>query len=479
MRNTILLILICAFLSSNAQIDVASFTVTGAGYSTAVVTDYQCLGINPANLGWKRNDFNFSVGAGEAGFTIYSEPLKRALVKELFDKDIVFTSEQKEDAVRNFTNSKLQLNGEGNAFGVSFQDEKIGGIGFSVREKMMWNSNLNEASSEFLFYGYNAPYFDSLAVVDGDTIGYATKVLKTVSELFSGTSLSLLWYREYGLAYGRTVYNSENFAVYGGVGFKFLKGYGVFDYRYDDNGKLLAYSALNPVFEVNYDTYSPSRIEGNDYQPVGTGYSLDFGLSILVKNKFRFALALNDLGQIKWDGNVYEGEDGILENIETAGLSNYNIFEEGQNIAVENTNWGEWIGLENKTVKLPMRLRSGAAYIPNERFEFGTDFIIPVNDVPGSYDKLIWGLGTRIFATKWLRCSTGIITGGKFGTGIPLGVSFFPFNNHTFTWELGLAINDVTTYFSQNKPTVSLALGLMRFSFGDVRSQPKNIKTTE
>ncbi|MCD4734813.1 MAG: DUF5723 family protein, partial [Bacteroidales bacterium] len=239
---------------------------------------------------------------------------------------------------------------------------------------------------------------------------------------------------------------------------------------YSTAGKLLAYSSLNPVFEVNYDTPSPSMINGNEYKSVGNGYGLDFGLTFEIFKQLRIAVAINDIGSIKWDGNVYEGEDGLLENIETAGLNNYNIFEEGQNIAVENTNWGEWEGLKEKTVELPTRFRGGATYQLNKKIEFGTDFAVPVKkDVPGGYDKIIWGMGTRIFPVKWLRCSAGVVTGGNLGVGIPLGISFFPFNNKQFSWELGIAISDVTTYFKQDNPNVSLALGLIRFSFGNIR----------
>jgi len=60
------------------------------------------------------------------------------------------------------------------------------------------------------------------------------------------------------------------------------------------------------------------------------------------------------------------------------------------------------------------------------------------------------------------------VTGGNTGTDVPMGISFFPFSNKSFTWEIGLAVHDVTTYFNQNKPTVSVALGIMRFSFGEL-----------
>lgn len=465
--------------TGRSQVDVSSFTTTGSGYSTAALTDYQTVGINPANLGWKRNDHSFNLGIGEIGFSIYSEPLKRTLVNDLFNDDVYFSAEEREEAARNFTESELIINGEGSGLGISFQDEKTGGFGFMIRENAFWSSNLNDQSAEFLFKGYNASYFDSLAVnANGDTVGYATEQLQLVSELFEGTRISLLWYREYNLSYGRSILNRENFTLFAGAGIKYLRGYGVFDYRYED-GELKAYSSLNPVFDVDYDTYSPSRIEGDDYQSVGDGFAFDLGLSMLIQKKLRIGMAVNNIGSITWDGNVYEGEDGLIENIETNGIDNYDIFEEGQNIAVENTNWGEWVGLEEKKVSLPGRFRTGAVYYLNQNVEFGGDVILSLSDKPGHYNKPVIGLGSRIYAVRWFRASAGVVTGGNFGISIPVGLSFIPVRNQHFTWELGLAINDITTYFQQENPTVSLALGLMRFSFWDIRKMSKNIETTD
>jgi hypothetical protein len=92
---------------------------------------------------------------------------------------------------------------------------------------------------------------------------------------------------------------------------------------------------------------------------------------------------------------------------------------------------------------------------------------IPVNtDAPGAYDKLIAGGGVRAMPVKWFRASAGIVSGGNTGTSFPIGISFFPFNRSSFTWEIGFATNDISTFFQQDKPTVSLAFGLFRFSFG-------------
>lgn len=445
-----------------------AFTVTGSGYSTAVVTDYQCVGLNPANLGWKRNDHFVNIGFGESNFSIYSEPLKRSLVNDLFNSNKILTEAERDLAVENFTDTKLQFEGSISGVGVSFQDEKIGGFGFAIKERIIWDSQLNEESADILFRGYHSDYFDSLAVdpQTGDTTGWSTAA-KTVEDLFEGTHLDMLWFREYNFSYGRSIVKSPNFTLYGGIGIKYIKGYSVFNYSYS-SGTINAYSALNPILGVDYDEPSPSKIEGEQYQSIGSGWGFDFGLSALIINKIRIALAITDLGSIKWDGNVYEGENALLTDIQTTGLSNYNIFDVQENIALDNLKWGGWEGLENRTTKLPLNMRAGGAFILNKKFEFGTEFYIPMNEVPGSYDKLIFGLGTRIQPVKWFRGSIGMVTGGETGTNIPVGVTFIPFNNDSFTWEVGVAVRDVTTYFSQDKPTVSVALGLMRFSFGKI-----------
>lgn len=454
-----------------SQTQSGAFTVTGAGYSTAVVTDYQCVGLNPANLGWKRNNHLMNIGFGESSVSIYSEPLKRTLVNDLFDANKRFNDTERQEAVENFTDTKLQMEANVSGIGLSFQDEKIGGFGFTIRERLMWDSNLNKESADILFNGYNASYFDTLVVdfESGDTIGLSFNP-KQVTDLFEGTRLEVLWFREYNFSYGRSIINRKNFSIYGGVGFKYIEGYSVFNYTYKD-GVLRAFSALNPTIGVDYDADSPSKIDNNEYQAVGKGWGLDFGLSVLLFKNIRVAMSLTDFGKINWDGNVYKGESALLSDLKTGGIDNYNIFELQETLSADDMKWGEWEGLENKKTELPMNFRAGASYLLKNKFEFGTELYLPINEVPGAYDKVIVGLGTRISPVKWFRGSIGVVSGGATGTNIPMGISFFPFNNESFSWELGVAVKDITTYFTQDKPTVSYAMGLLRFSFGSLAKE--------
>ena len=51
MKNTLLIVLVLSSFNVFGQIENSSFTATGRGAATTFVTDYQALGINPANLG--------------------------------------------------------------------------------------------------------------------------------------------------------------------------------------------------------------------------------------------------------------------------------------------------------------------------------------------------------------------------------------------------------------------------------------------
>ena len=67
---------------------------------------------------------------------------------------------------------------------------------------------------------------------------------------------------------------------------------------------------------------------------------------------------------------------------------------------------------------------------------------------------------------NWVQLSMGVVTGGKFGTNVPFGVTFYPIKNDSNTWEIGIATRDMLTLFKQHDPTVSIAFGFLRFSFG-------------
>ena len=304
-------------------------------------------------------------------------------------------------------------------------------------------------------------------MTNNDTVGYATNP-QWADKVYLGSYLQFLWYREYNLGYGRKILEKEDFVWYGGIGLKYLSGYGSYKYIQKSDG-LLGYTALSPIFDVDYDTPTPSAVTKSGLRKVGDGFGVDIGFTFLIIKKLKIGLALNDIGFITWNGNVYEGHNTSVWKIETAGMQNYNIFEQGELINTDNAPGDPnlWEGLAKKTVNLPMHFRGGVSYRFMPEIEAGGDILVPINKkVPGTYERVVVGIGGRFDPAKWVQLSIGVVSGGKFGTNLPFGVSFFPVRNENTTWQLGIATRDVISWFKQKNATVSAAFGFIRVSFG-------------
>ena len=466
------LIALMYVVSATAQTENSAFNLTGSGYSTTTATDYQCLGINPANLGWTWNNRSINLGLLESGFSVYAEPLSRNQVKDLFNNKIELSLAEKQEAAQQFVNKRITSNIAVTWLGISYQDDKIGGFAFAIRERFSWNSVLNGYGAQFLFLGFHDPYFDSLSVQPGgDTIGYSTTP-RQVSDLYAGTTQNFLWTREYNLGYGRIIMDKEHVKWYGGIDVKYMTVFAGTQYFDVDENGVVGFSSLAPYFNVNYDEPTPSQLTGDGLKKVGWGWGLGIGTTILLYDKVKIGLALNDIGQIKFNGNVYQGRNTEVWKNETHGIDNYNIFQEGQLVTADSPPGDSslWYGLKEKSYNTPMNFRGGVSYRIIDKVEIGTDILIPVTqNVPGSYEKMVFGVGGRYNPAKWVELSVGLVSGGKFGTNVPLGVTFFPLSSGT-VWQVGLATRDVVTLFNSKTPTVSVAMGFLRFSFGTKRT---------
>lgn len=479
LRFILALTLLISGSSLFSQLEYGAFNATGSAYTVSSLTDYQCLGINPANLGWKHNNHSYNLGIFEMGISIFTEPLtKKQIFNDLMGNANPFSTQAERDAaIKNFDNKRLYMSGSATLLGFSFQKEKIGGFALTVRQRVRWNNKLNLTASEFLFDGYNAPYFelipDSIAAT-GDTIGYA-KVPQKASLLYHPSEMSHIMYTEYVLGYGRKLVDKDNFKFYAGVDIKYLRGYGMLQYNSISTNQAEGYQALSPGYGVSYNEPTPSQMSGGGLQTAGSGFGFDIGLSFEVYKKTKIALSVIDIGSITWDGNVYEGENTDIMIMESAGINSYDIFGESDGILSDNTNFGSWNGLAEKRVKLPMHLRFGAHHQLNEKFEFGTEYYHCLQkEVPGALEESIFALGAKYNPASWVQISTGVTIGGYVGWDIPFGLVFKPLEKSGNTnWELGFAFRDVTSLFTSKDPTISLAFGLLRFSFGQKEGEQR------
>jgi len=471
------LIMLLAINESYAQFDNGAVTAAGSGYVVTRVTDYQSLGTNPANLGWSRNPHNWNLGFIDVCASVYSEPLTKEQVnKDLFGgdskefPDYEVDPSERYEAIDKFTEARLMGTATVNVFGISYQDKDFGGIAFGIKSKVMWNSSLNNKAAKFLFLGYNdADYFrKEIDPETGEIIGKAFNPQST-SVLYNPSNLEHIWYNEYILGYGRQIIDNEKFDLFAGIDLKYLSGYGMVYVDIPDNSTAIGYQALSPFYQVDYgDNKTPSQMEGDELKTVGNGFGIDLGLSFLYGNKLMVSAAVNDIGSITWDGNVYEGTNPDVDEIESAGLSSYNIFAEAGKVISDNTNVGEWEGLVEKKVSLPTSLRLGASYIFDNQWEIGTDFLIPMkDDVPGSYKEMVMALGATYDPARWVQLSMGFMSGGQFGWDLPFGATFRPFNTEKSSWEIGFAVRDLVSVFKTEDVTVSYCFGFLRFSFGN------------
>src|SRR5690606_4150658 len=78
-----------------------------------------------------------------------------------------FNWDEKREAVARFAESDFHINADFNWLGYSFQSEKFGGIAISIRERYQFQSIFNETTTDILFRGSAASYFDSLTIVFG------------------------------------------------------------------------------------------------------------------------------------------------------------------------------------------------------------------------------------------------------------------------------------------------------------------------
>lgn len=471
-------------MDARAQTEMSAFTATGRAAATTFVTDYQSVGINPANLGWQWRwpEKTVAFGLAEGTYSIYSDALTRDDMRQrVLNADFRFTPEQKEEAARAFTNAGAVGDVDVMLLGAAVTTENAGGFAFQVRDHAQLSSQFGPGMAQIAFEGYRADYFDLLVLATGDTVtNYATMsddslaliALGVASDpqvmgrVLDGSHLRFTWYREYNASYGVAVKRTEDLELDVGIGLKYLVGIGIVDIEAAD-GELTGFTSLSPDFEIDYSTGQRrpgARIGAGEVafpEPVGKGFGVDIGVSAIVQQVWKFGAAVTNLGAITWTGNVYTAGNGLLTDLASNGLENYNFFEGLDDLAT-NSGILDWSEGGTRRVPLASNARFGAGRLFGEKAEVGLDVIVPLNDEAGSLERPAFGLGGDIRPWRWLQLSAGLMTGGNADTKVPVGITFIAGPG---TWEVGFASRDVITFFAETNPTVSLSMGFMRFRF--------------
>ncbi|MDZ4839020.1 MAG: conjugal transfer protein TraF [Bacteroidota bacterium] len=444
-----------------AQHESTAFTVTGSGLASTLSNDYQCIGINPANLGVKSGK-RLNLGFAETSVGIFSNALNKEDLRDIFNTYTSnnstannFSSEDKKRLAKSFADKGISANIDFTWIGVSLKIPKVGGFAFSVREHITSKMVLNANFSDIIFNGYKATYFDTTFVINGDTTGFSNNP-ELISKITEGSKVQLSWVREYNLGFGRTFINNDNFKLSLGTSVKYLNGVAVVDVSSKD-GELNAYSGISNSFLPGL-----SQIQGkftnstSISNAVGQGFGLDLGANIKMKN-LTFAASINNVGYITYIGELFKLNDAKLDSIKNNGINNY--------LAESNSEFGTGEDFFDKTLvskqsfTLPVNFRGGVLVEITKRLHVGADVYVPLNQAPGKYANTYASVGVqgRVSAVK---LSTGLGIGTGLKLVVPLGIVFAPSKG---VYEIGFASRDLFTFFTDKNPNLSGSFGFLRF----------------
>ncbi len=453
----------------SAQTEMTDLGRVGhAAFVTSTVTDYQCVSINPANLGFapafdlyalstpvgvgiERSAKAISIGIGQVGASIRSDAMTKPQVLDLIlqrGSATAFTPADQLRAAQEFADRGLRFNADALIFGGSYQSRMYGGFAITARER----------ASEIIFQGRRAAYFDSSYTNwRGDTIGVARRP-QLFSQLFSGTSLSLSWSREFSFSYGLPVLFGDGWRLCVGATGKFLQAFAYLD-AHASNGEFFARSALSPWFAISYGkATTPSAKFGTTLIPIGDGYAGDLGVTFKSKT-LSVGLSVVDIGEMRYDGNVFSAADTIVNGLGTTGFGNYNLFEQAPKLSGDG-NYFVWSGLVETRVKLPTRMRFGASYNITQRFSAGLDMTVPLADVGTNPRNLFMTAGVSFRPFAWLTIGTGVGSGDGMQIFIPGSITLSLLGGY---WEMGVSTLDLSSLFTDRLPVISANVGFLRF----------------
>lgn len=458
----LLLLSAFAFAGANlhAQIDVGMPTATGkGGASTAILRNWDCIGINPSNLGWSDN-YRLSIGAFNFGITAQSDAFQsKTLRQALMNPNDTFSQAEKNEFASAF-NTPNAFNTQAHLTWGAFSiyGPKIGGIAVSLRDRTFAHVGLNKNAADIIFNGRNAAVFQ-------DTATYS----KTIGEIFDSTNISYLHYRELNIAYGRRLFSTgtedENgnpaIQLYGGFGFKLLWGFGSINAK-AENKVMSGNAALTTNYNVNYGSiqnFTPQSTSAV-FNSVGSGVAFDFGTSLVVRDRWRFGVAFTDIGSINFTNNQLFATDTTMTPPDSTnnGINSWNVASQGYSF----TNSGLFNyepGPDFKTA-LPSRLRLGVGF-KLEKFEAAADIVVPVGNKDLNITQPYFAVGGEYNILGWVKVSAGFSGNPDMGWSVPVGLVA----GIGGVVEVGIATGDVLTFIDKSKnPYVSVAFFALRFN---------------
>jgi len=464
-----------------AEGSVVSATARG-GVATTMVTDYQSIGINPANLGLrsKYETKHVTFGLLETNASGFVQGVNMSQLKSLFLSGDSLSPAQQAQGTNLFKGANASANADVMLFGLAIQSDKLGGLAFSVNDVVRSYAGFSQNLTNFTFSGATSTqYFESLYLKNGQTVAndpsqYAnyskigidsgiTAHPFNIGQVLSGSNLKAQYNRTFNVAYGKEVFRNEIFSLSVGLGVKYVMSYYYMNLS-SDHGELKGNIANNPVFSsFSSNLNVPNKTNGgNLLSPVGQGYGIDIGVTGTILDVLKVGVAVVNLGAITYNKNTYQVTDTTIHSIAysptTADAFNKTIY---------------WKQSHSFTVQMPTMFRFGASVsLLEKKVEIGTDIVVPLNNEAGNINKAIYAVGGDVYLTRWFKVSSGTSIGGNYANSIyyyrphvcvPLGFTLIAGENGG--WEVGFSTRDIVSLINQGGKSPLYSVGMCVFRF--------------
>lgn len=396
------------------------------------------IGVNPANLALKDySDFSMKTffplpplsislttpltiekynyffggvddGTGKIVGRYLNQSDKDELNQLLSESDLIF------NANLNFLSFAINVN------------ETVGAFGFSFADRFGSNIRLSRVFTDLIFSGL-----------------YPLKLYS-----FSDMDIKLSYIREISFNYGRKILSLDNKflkSIYGGLGIKFYKGYYYLNtaknnsYFKLENDNVIRgswdyeiYHALSPSFAKNYGKDSIVSVKDFSFtpfpEPAGTGTGFDLGLTAILTDQLRVALAVTNIGSINWNNN-----QAIIKGSGSFEFEGYSTKEQIDSLKDKFKQVTSDLKT-SFTSSLPTTLRLGISYQLDQapfiskfpgRMLLSFDYNQGFNNEIGNSTKPRFSLGIDWKPGNWIPfIRTGISVGGKLGFRWGFGLGF-------------------------------------------------------
>ena len=443
-----------------SQVDLGLPVATGkGGAANGIVKDWECIGINPSNLGWE-NNHRFSISMLIFGISAQSKALDYGQLKNAITHpgDTFSTADKKVFADLFTDKDGLNLQSNLNWLTFSFAIPKVGGFAMNVRDRSFGHIRLNDNAADILFMGMNAPIFK-------DPMFWLNP--QNISSVFDGSKIGYMHYREMNFAYGTKIIgfggtkDSSAVSIYGGIGFKYLWGMGDFEMS-ADNGVLTGHSALSTKYGIEVKDFTPENTAGL-FPSAGGGTAFDIGAGIGI-GKLKISFSAVDIGSIRWNKNVLIAQDTLLPDTSQFNFQGVNSWDMTQyaNNMFNDSGIVKFKPGKPYTTQLPSKFRFGIGYQLSRRMIVGADMVMPMSDNPTNLESAFFAVGTEMTVANNFKFAFGFSGNSTYGFSVPMGVTLA---NLFHFMEVGIATNDILTYFSHgSNPNISLSLSLFRFN---------------